>query len=1245
MDNPESHVTDIQDIAFYVENNRRLNAAVERMRRERAELRLERDNLQRDYDFEKLEHKFKVEALEAQLARATPIPHGNSDSRTQTLRRKRVEHGTLVSVLVSQYLLSQCEFYQSQTQTLSDSLEDARRNSMVIDGLEEEARGRIVELEEDNTSLAESLQASSSQITELTSRIAVLEEELSSERVSHQATGVALAEAEQQISELSTSIDNTVSERDSLSLQISHVTQDLETTRGQLEDIEERYSKLQTQQLSSMSSSQVNRALRDKIEDLEYKVGHRTEQLGIHQHELKRLETNLRLQEDRIAEMTVDMEVLQSEKDAMIEDCNMTRDERDEARRRCEELEERIEALEEGTSQAETQRDAEMHTVLGLLFQERTARRSLSRRLVSSWSTYADRRLQMQARIREVEASEAHALETVEQLSQDRKQTAQLLDEKVAEWRDLRNERDSALARIHETTSALEAAQAELVAAKASLDEVRDHGSSAEGELAHVQTQLREKTTELSDLRTLYEALCTRFDDTKTSFTAEVADLESQIRSLQDTNADLESRRAHAQEELTRISQELQSYRSNGSESALVQERLRMELEEARASHAEEMGSLRAEIMQARVDLEEAKQHQLDLESMHKLALDALTHTRDDLKAQLAEVTEKLQSSDGTQTELIELQGRYSIETKDLQDRLDRVSLQLDAAQRELEARDADAQKTARRLEEQLSTASDVLHAKEDLEMELTQLRAQHEAEVRSLERRISDLTNEEAVVKRSQADLETRCHDLAQEKSDLENKLSQMTSDIDQLQDQLRVLLEKYELAVSQHSQELKASSEREEESQSARDHVLAEMADLRAQFEETERTVNMLQDEKQDMQTDMTQLEAEVQRLLSLHRYQESHANDSERHIVSLREQLEQAQAAYVEIEKAAKAAEISMELQTIQHEKTLSSLRREVNSLRANSKLEETVAELTERNNEMEQLLQAKCLEIEENDDRMMEVLKEKKKLISKVENLTKKVNALQAKLSAAPSSTDTTPAQAPRLSGPRTISPQVPVIPPAASSSRTPPAPSTPNSRRAASGSSLSRPKTPETRVPPPPVFKARTPESKRVPQSIQQHYQSPPPLIITSSSSSSSLGKKRRAPDDFEDCESLPPQGFTVESVPSPETENMQTTPRVRRALQAVRTGFTPVRSHPAQATHTVLASPARRATTGPSQLIADVTNSPRGASMAAAVADAKAGKRSWLGKIRGGPGIAAGRSVSSRAPSAYDRQPSGGSSR
>lgn len=51
-------------------------------------------------------------------------------------------------------------------------------------------------------------------------------------------------------------------------------------------------------------------------------------------------------------------------------------------------------------------------------------------------------------------------------------------------------------------------------------------------------------------------------------------------------------------------------------------------------------------------------------------------------------------------------------------------------------------------------------------------------------------------------------------------------------------------------------------------------------------------------------------------------------------------------------------------------MSTLRKELEALQETSKLEETVQDLRERNDEMEEMLKAKCVEIEENDDRFIE-----------------------------------------------------------------------------------------------------------------------------------------------------------------------------------------------------------------------------------------------------------------------------------
>ncbi|KAK7695036.1 hypothetical protein QCA50_002224 [Cerrena zonata] len=375
------------------------------------------------------------------------------------------------------------------------------------------------------------------------------------------------------------------------------------------------------------------------------------------------------------------------------------------------------------------------------------------------------------------------------------------------------------------------------------------------------------------------------------------------------------------------------------------------------------------------------------------------------------------------------------------------------------------------------------------------------------------------------------------------------------------------------------------------------------------------------------MTELEAQVQKSLSMQRYQESQIQEREGEVAALQEKLHLFQTTLQQTEQATKAAEVKFTFQISQDEQTIAGLRREIVSLRGNGALQQTVTELREKNEEMEQLLRAKCLEIEDNDDRFIELIKEKKKLNSKVESLTRKVTNLQAKLAAVPapappSTSAPTPVPVPTSSH----AAPAPALSSSlhASSSKAPPptftrTPSTPSSSRSrtTSGPSVfSRSKTPEPKIPPPPVFRPRTPESKRLP-AIPAQTNSPPPATMYTSSSSTSSGKKRRAPDDFDECEGLPPQVFTSDSMPSHDNEAF--TPRVRRALNSVRTGFTPVRGSGLGSRPNPNQLSPRRATTG-SPMIADVTNSPRGRKHSENPAD-KASKRSgWLGKMRGGQG-------------------------
>ena len=69
------------------------------------------------------------------------------------------------------------------------------------------------------------------------------------------------------------------------------------------------------------------------------------------------------------------------------------------------------------------------------------------------------------------------------------------------------------------------------------------------------------------------------------------------------------------------------------------------------------------------------------------------------------------------------------------------------------------------------------------------------------------------------------------------------------------------------------------------------------------------------------------------------------------------------------AERAAQVTLSFQKAEHTRALSALRSELAALRSKPDLESVVSELEEKNREMEEMLRAKCEEIEGNDDCMI------------------------------------------------------------------------------------------------------------------------------------------------------------------------------------------------------------------------------------------------------------------------------------
>ncbi|CAL1694495.1 unnamed protein product [Somion occarium] len=1278
-----------------------LNASIAQAQRLTTRLRGERDALQRDYDFHKLETAFKVESLEKQLQEAQSRAATLEESQRTAVHDHiptvsmhayaKSEQAVLVSALVVQHLQFESDTQKLQLASVLQCLDATQQQ---LDHVQELLRSRdttIHTLQHGNVQLQgqldaseEQLSATKTQVRDLTARIAVLEQDTERERRAHEEMGNALARTEAELVDVSRTLADAESIRDSHSLRITHLEQDLGTAHRELEEAESRYTELQSHQLSAMSSSEATRALRKQIMDLEARVMRRTEQIGVHQHDIKRLETNLKLQEDRLAEMTAELEVAETEKAAMVEDCETTREERDRALKRCEGLEESMEVMEDKITQIDGQRDVEIQSLVEIILRGVSTRRNSSHATLASLSQHAEAECQLRARLLEVDQSKDQVFAQIQQLQEAHRSTQQLVEEKTHALQSLEAERDAALAESRAARESLQTAHINSRETTSRFDELRNENASLQKELEQLRQDLRAKVDELFARKEEYGSWqiqnIERTSEDRSRFEARIAQLEDECQSLHEANEDLTRHHSDAEEELKRTKEELHLHASTGSERELVEKSLREDLAKLRNSHEEETKRLRDELALVHANLEDAKQQQVDLETLHQVALNEASRDKDEIERQLKETIARLNATvqaesdlknlraeyneqvndleerlrlacadldsvsderenlrdDNSQTaqklrdtefQLSQFRARYDTEVEDLRTRLARTTEELEAASKGQTELEAARQSTIERLQTEASEWSQVKTA---LEAELTGLRDQHAA----LETRLTSASSEREATLHTLEELKSRHEAVLQEltsiKADGDGRLAQLTNEVEQVREQLKAQVDEYDRLRQQHSQALIRS----EQAEQAQRELSQDLDSLTTQLQETDCLLGQLKDEKQQLLEQMTDLEAQVQRSLSMQRHQDSQIKEREQEIAALAEKLNLVQSSFQQSEQAAKATEIKLSFEIAQDEQTIASLRREVESLRGNASLQETIADLREKNEEMEQLLRAKCLEIEENDDRFIELIKEKKKLNNKIDSLGRKVANLQAKLAAATEINPLAPVPAKNQPQALTSTSRAPAI----VAPQAYPTPSSSRSRTLSGPSVLARPKTPEHRVPPPPVFRARTPESKRLP-SIPPSSNSPPPSMPMSSSSSSmmSAGKKRRAPDDFEDGEGLPPQVFTSDSVPSQDPDAF--TPRIRRALHSVRTGFTPIRNS-ATRPHPNQLSP-RRATTG-APIIADVTNSPRGHKHGDP-ADKAMKRGGWLGKMRGGQ---APRSATMLSQPVFERpQSHGGPSR
>ncbi|KAG6829266.1 hypothetical protein H0H87_012083 [Tephrocybe sp. NHM501043] len=1103
------------------EDMSKILSAIDRLRSERNSLLVERDGLQSQLDFLQAESKFELEALRAKLtARSAAISsEGFAEDPARfhrelselsarhrafvarmTIEVRRLGIAAMASAVVVQHLdskaatlalhasnahFSQVEAQvqlsksQSELSDLSRKLQQAETNmDLNVDHLKDNSR----EIEELRTQLG--------------AKDTMLEQAISEAKDAKDAQEFYRRQ-----------YDDAESQRSSLALEVTNLTNELSGSKEDLKAAESRYAELQLHQFDAMSTTDGMRLLQNELFEERARVKRRDDHLKMLQHDIGRLETTIHLHEERLGEMTIELESMTSGKEAMVEDCEEARNARDRALLRLEQMEVDMETQAE---EADRTTEALVRVVVQTVGSAKEGLRVERER--AGLAEQALARLEDEYRM-ELDMTHANSGDSI------------AMEEIIEEAR--------------QSTIALAVSQLGLGRALVYIQGIAQEKVNLQQDIMMERDDMHRDAMLNEALTQQLEVLRGQAAAAALDFSHRTAELEQHIQDLQQTISENQASHDAAIEDLARSKEQLAATLQE-TRHALTQ-----------SSSDEDISSLReqytTQIAEARTQLSESERALRDLRMSYaatkgelESALEDAEKAREDLDRGVAQ---SLQDVAAQQEVIAQREEKISV----LQDELATAHSTRDAAEASLQELKGSF--------DHLTIELDSLQVQ--LQGSFTQATEEQSAAQQELEDKLALL--------QSQLDDRSRELDTAAEES---AKLARRLED--------EVISRKVEKAA--HETALDDAQTQRKDAESALAQLQKEIKSTHAQLQDSAGDSEKLREEKLSLQEQITTLEAEVQKSISLKRYLESQVKESEDKVASYMGELEQVREDLARSEKVANAAEVNLSLQGAQHKREMTDLNRQLTALRSQPNLQSALAELEERNDEMEELLRKKCVEIEENDDRALEMLKENKKLTTKVESLTRKVQTLQTKLAAAkasmpssfeapqtnilsqspiqPPSSGSRVADQPRsvtvtndipASGSSTVAGPVPTLPPVLSSIPSyapPPASQTPQHYADSEPSSL-RSKTPEPTVAP--VFKARTPERRS---------DSLPP----SETSSSSIGKKRRAPDDFEAGDGLPPQAFTVDSLPSREHAYPTTTPRARRMLSALQPGFTPVRN-------------------------------------------------------------------------------------
>lgn len=891
-------------------------------------LRSERDELRTHLDFAQAESRFTIESLQAQLAQSPSLNRSSretpAEEQLQVATRLRAYSNNVamaLAVVVQQIDAQHAHgllINERQSKDLDELRAQLHQAQFALErGMQESVRGVRAELDAALTNLS----AAESQTAGFKSTVEHLEDDITRERLVREEIGESLVAAHAHITELTKAVANAEAARDAVALERTHLEQDLDKVRRELAEADERYSK----QLSALTSHDSTRALRTQITTLEQRVMRRTEQVGVHQHDIKRLETNLRLQEERIAEMSAELEVAHAERAAMVEDCKTTREERDEALKRCEEAEEMTETLEEA-------RDAEVTTMVGIVFAALAKQKASVQKLRTLTTAHHTSTSHSAVSIASLEAANGRLSEEITLSRQECYRLNQALEEKINILQTMEEERSRASTDADASARALDAIQRELRESVSSATAAEEGKLALQALLDSAQQKLQEKLAELAsaheELTTLRGHLSLA-EDEATVAASEKSQLEETVRELEEARDRVDKLYQETLAKLAASSDELQRHLLSTSERSQVAEQQRSELDRLRTQYSEEASQFEAEVERLTSELKEAQDLHAAAYKSHEETVQGLIQSNADLEQQLADVKEAMQAGARLDEEVEQVKSRYEEQLRDMEEKLTEAASALEEAVRKHDEAQAESQAAVDELTKQLTETSEQLGQKSSLEFELSQLRAEHADQVQSLQAEIeaTRMESQDAASKQLEIDALKSQLELTkaqlQEASDSETKLLQ--SRLEAVEAQLaEVETAKVELQRTTAS-EVEATKAQLETTQAELRKLEESKAELDAQLQslsgDRSRTVAELQDRLDVVAEECSQLKTKLQDEVDQQkREQEEHRSELQKAVETLRQSEVVREKALRELEEVSlKLEEAESSIKTLREEKT--------------------------------------------------------------------------------------------------------------------------------------------------------------------------------------------------------------------------------------------------------------------------------------------------------------------------------------